>query len=97
MKRLFAITILTIYLFLHSVTASFADPYEIDHKCHKPTKPANFLNEWEVKKFKDEVNEYKECISKFVETQKTAIENHKSSAQKAIDEWTNFVKFELKM
>ena len=42
-----------------------------------------------------DVEIYKMCIEDFVEEQNEAIRMHQEAAQEAIDEWNNFVNYEL--
>jgi len=77
-----------------SSTAS-ADRYFISHSCSKPSKPYSFNSEWEVEAFKSEVEDYKRCISDFVEEQNDAVRSHQEVAEEAISEWNSFVKYEL--
>jgi len=66
------------------------------HSCSKPYKPYQFDSDWEVRRFRDEVDDYKRCIGEFVEEQEEAVRAHQDAAQEAIDEWNNFVNYELR-
>jgi len=72
-----------------------ADTFTPSHACSKPYKPYKFNNEWELENFKNEVEQYKQCISDFAEEQNEAIRKHKNAAEEAIDEWNNYVNYEL--
>ena len=81
--------------FIILASPSVADSYSDSPSCSKPYKPFEFSDEYEYENFIDEVKEYKQCIMDFIEEQNEAIRNHQESAQDAIDEWDNFVSFEL--
>jgi len=72
-----------------------ADSYSPSHSCYKPSKPYEFTSQWEVDSFNDEVEMYRNCIADFVEEQQEAIRRHSQAAEEAIDEWNNFVNWEL--
>lgn len=74
---------------------TFADSYAPSHDCSKPYVPYQFDSEWELDNFKSEVEDYKRCLSDFVEEQEEAIQAHSEAAEEAIDEWNNFVNYEL--
>jgi len=93
MKLKLPLFILAGCLFANS-TAS-ADSFFISHSCYKPSKPYSFNNEWEVEAFKSEVEDYKRCISDFVEEQNDAARRHQEAAEEAISEWNSFVNYEL--
>jgi hypothetical protein len=73
----------------------FADMFSPSHSCYKPSKPYQFNSEWEVSNFKSEVENYRNCINDFVDEQNDAIRKHKNAAEDAIDDWNNFVSYEL--
>jgi len=73
-----------------------ADIFAPSHSCSKPYKPHQFNSDWEVRQFQDDVEDYKRCIGDFVEEQEDAIRKHQEAAQEAIDEWNNFVNYELR-
>ena len=72
-----------------------ADMFASSHYCRKPIKPYSFESEWEIRAFQDEVDAYKRCIDDFVEEQNDAIRSHQEAAEEAVDEWNNFVRWEL--
>lgn len=47
--------------------------------------------------FNDEVDMYRICIQQFVSEQEDAIRNHSRALDEAIDEWNDFVNYELNM
>ena len=72
-----------------------ADTFTPSHSCSKPYKPYEFNDEWELESFKGEVEAYKQCISDFVDEQNDATRKHKNAAEEAIDEWNNYINYEL--
>lgn len=72
-----------------------ADTFNPSHSCSKPYKPYEFEDEWEVRRFEDEVEEYKQCLMDFVDEQNEEIRNHEDAAEEAIEEWNNYVNYEL--
>ncbi|MDH5939882.1 hypothetical protein AB4369_20810 [Vibrio sp. 10N.261.49.A5] len=72
-----------------------ADMFEPSPSCSKPYKPYQFNNQYEVDNFNNDVQRYKECINDFVEEQNDAIRTHSNAAEAAIEEWNNFVNYEL--
>ena len=73
-----------------------ADMFSPSHSCSKPHKPYQFEDEWDVRRFKNEVEDYKQCIADFVDEQNDEARNHEEAAQEAIDEWNNYVNYELR-
>jgi len=69
--------------------------FEPSHYCSKPIKPYSFNDQWEYDQFLAEVEEFKACIDDFVQEQQDAIEVHQDAIEEAIDEWNNFVNYEL--
>ncbi len=63
----FGATILTLDL------TTMADYFVSGLSCSKPYNPYQFNSELELKNFKDEVREYKECIMDFVDEQNEAV------------------------
>jgi hypothetical protein len=72
-----------------------ADSFTPMHSCIEPYKPFEFKSQRELDNFNSEVDHYRECISNFIEEQNDAVRRHKNAAQDAIDEWNNYVNFEL--
>jgi len=72
-----------------------ADDWQPDHDCTKPYKPYTFTSQWEIENFRSEVEDYKNCIAEFVEEQQQAIRNHTQAEDDAIEEWNDFVRYEL--
>ena len=72
-------------------TASAADLVTLPPSCIKPHRPLQFTSEWEVDQFMSKVEAYKSCIAQFVEEQREAAREHQAAAQRAVDEWNNFV------
>lgn len=87
-------------LCLVAAFASFTPPVSADmftpsNSCSKPQKPYEFTDRWQVDQFNNEVEDYKRCISEFVEEQQEEAKHHEDAAQEAIDEWNHFVRYEL--
>jgi len=74
---------------------SLADPYSDSPSCYRPSKPYEFTSQWEVDNFNDEVEAYKTCINDFIDEQRDGIEEHQEAINNAIDDWNNFVNYEL--
>lgn len=72
-----------------------ADMFTPRHSCSKPHKPYQFNSQWELDNFNDEVQIFKQCILDFVDEQNEAAQRHQEAASDAIDEWNNFVNYEL--
>ncbi|MBB6287652.1 LmbE family N-acetylglucosaminyl deacetylase [Pseudomonas sp. JAI120] len=71
---------------------AFADTIEPSHDCSQPSVPYEFEDQNERDQFNAEVEEYKSCITDFVEEQQDAIRKHKSAADDAIEEWNSFAR-----
>lgn len=69
-----------------------ADTIEPSHDCDKPDIPYEFQDQFERDQFEVDVEEYKTCITDFVEEQQNAIRKHKSAADDAIEEWNAFAR-----
>jgi hypothetical protein len=93
MKYLLVATAALILLGL-SAPAS-ADMFPPSSSCHKPYKPYKFTSEYQVRQFESDVQQYKRCISDFVDEQKEEAQNHSEAADRAIEEWNRFVRLEL--
>lgn len=72
-----------------------ADIFAPSHSCSKPFKPFEFSSEFELDMFNSDVEDYKYCISEFVDEQQEQAQDHLDAAAEAIDEWNNFVSYEL--
>ena len=71
---------------------AFADSFEPSHNCDQPDIPYEFADQYQRDQFNAEVEEYKSCITDFVEEQQDAIRKHKSAADNAIEEWNSFAR-----
>lgn len=80
---------LTIALLAIATQAS-ADSIQPSHSCYEPSIPYEFNDDFERQRFINEVEEYKECLSDFVDEQNDAVKNHQAAAQEAIEEWNSF-------
>ena len=76
-------------------TPVWADMFTPSHSCSKPYKPYRFNDQYELDNFRSEVESYKQCIEDFVEEQNDAVRKHHDAAEEAIDEWNNYVNYEL--
>lgn len=95
MKCVIYITVILLLCFSLSVSSHTRLQSGLTHYCSKPFKPYRFNSEWEVIAFNNEVDSYRICIRAFVSEQEEAIKIHKRAAQEAIDEWNNFVNYEM--
>jgi len=73
-----------------------ADTFTPSNSCSQPRKPYQFDDDWEIERFKRDVESYQRCISDFVDEQNEAVRKHQDAAEEAIDEWNNFVNYELR-
>jgi hypothetical protein len=71
---------------------ALADTIEPSHDCNQPDVPYEFQNQYERDQFRADVDEYKTCITDFVEEQQDAIRKHNSAADDAIEEWNSFAR-----
>ena len=62
-----------------------------DHKCSQPWKPYS-SDSYARDRFKYEVEEYRDCIKKYVEAAKNDREHITEKANKAIDEFNYFIR-----
>lgn len=72
-----------------------ADMFMPRNTCYKPSKPYQFNNQWDLDRFKDDVETYRDCINNFIDDQNREAQTHLDAARKALDEWDNFVRWEL--
>jgi hypothetical protein len=93
---LVAVTTTALSLALVLPAAAVADDWAPRHHCIKPVKPYQFTSEFQVRSYKDDVEEYERCIDDFVRAQKAAVEAHREAAKQAVDEWNLFVQLELR-
>ena len=78
-----------------------ADSWQPSHSCYEPTKPSrpySLDDEWEIDRYNRaidqynyEVEEFRDCIQRFVDEQNGAVRRHSSAADDAIRAWNNFV------
>lgn len=71
---------------------ALADIVEPSHDCNQPDIPYEFQNKYERDQFLADVEEYKTCITDFVEEQQDAVRKHNSAAEDAIEEWNAFAR-----
>ena len=84
--------VITLSLF---VMPTLADSFQPSHYCNKPYKPYQFSSDYEIQRFNQEVETYKNCMSDFIDEQNDAARKHQRAAEEAIDEWNSFVNYEL--
>ncbi|WP_351089697.1 hypothetical protein [Shewanella sp. S1-49-MNA-CIBAN-0167] len=74
---------------------AFSDMFTPSPSCSKPYKPYEFTSQWQIDSFNDDVMRYKQCIADFVAEMNEASEKHLNAAEDAIEEWNQFVNYEL--
>jgi hypothetical protein len=74
---------------------AWADSTEPKHNCAKPENPGKMASETRMKGFQKEVNDFRDCVNKFAQEQRTLSETHMTAGNKAIEEFNTFVKTEL--
>lgn len=91
MRRWLRLDVMTIAgsLVLVLPDAAFADDWTPRDHCVKPVNP--FTSEFQVRTYKDDVEEHEQCIDGFVRNQKAAVEAHREAAKRAVNEWNLFV------
>ena len=72
-----------------------SDTFTPSHSCSKPYKPYQFNSQRQIDNFNDDVEAYRACISDFVDEQTRASEQHRQAASDAMEDWNQFVQFEL--
>lgn len=87
--------VLYTFLLAGLILPALSDTFRPSHSCSKPYKPIQFNTEYEVEQFNMAVERYKRCINDFVEEQMDEAEKHQEAANEAIQEWNNFVNWEL--
>ncbi len=87
--------IFSLIIFILSSLPVLADTTEPKHSCAKPENPGKLASEQRMKGFQKEINDYRDCVNKFAQEQKTQSETHLSAGNKAVDEFNTFVKTEL--
>jgi hypothetical protein len=76
-------------LSLFSYSYSYVQP----HSCYKPYKPYSFTDQYEVDRYNNEVQIYKDCINEFVDEKQNEIRDLKDAMNNAIEEWNSFVRY----
>lgn len=72
-----------------------ADPGPLLHGCTAPLRPADDRNAAAMQRFLAEVDQYRQCISDFVDTNYAAADRHRDAAAAAALEWNGFVRDSL--
>ena len=86
---------LALLVSLSTAVPAWADSWPPSPGCFKPQKPYRIDTQWQLDQFQDEVKKYRRCIEDFIQEQDQAILNHRKATEEAIDEWNNFVRYEL--
>ncbi len=94
MERILAAA-LSGFLMIAVSSAAFADKITPENPCKPPRHYFKFKSQSEADKFKKQVDDYKKCISDFVEEQNREIEKHRDAANNAITEYNFFIKTEF--
>lgn len=92
MHKFFTMSLIIMPLFSIPV---MADSYPDSPSCYRPSKPYEFTSQWEIDSFYNDVDTYRACIEDFVEEQQDEISEHQEAISDAIDEWNDFVNYEL--
>jgi hypothetical protein len=95
MRKLKNKIIFSFMIFGYASSFALADTTEPKHSCAKPENPGKLASEQRMKGFQKEVNDYRDCINKFAQEQKTQSETHMVAGNNAIAEFNTFVKTEL--
>lgn len=82
-------------LILPWIGPASADMFAPSHSCFQPSRPYEFRDEWERDNFLSDVDTYRACIEDFIEEQNEAANGHQQASEDAVDEWNNFVAYEL--
>ncbi len=93
--RLVFTTALSALVLFGITSPANADSWAPRHSCYKPVKPYKFTSKHELESFLSDVDRYKECIERFVRQHREEAQNHLDGVKGAIDEWNNFVRFEM--
>jgi hypothetical protein len=65
------------------------------HDCVRPARPFDIHDEVLWNGFVDAVNAYRACISDYIERNHDAANAHRTAANRATDEWNDFVRRSL--
>ena len=62
-----------------------------DHTCYEPHIPYSFSDQFEFENFKREVENYSDCIKKYVEAAKLDKERITEKANEAVEQFNRFI------
>ncbi len=79
---------------LLSAAAAAHDPAPA-HACREPVRPADDQDDVLWQRFLDDVDAYRDCISRFVDANQAAAAAHGEAARSATGDWNAFVRREL--
>ncbi|MBF0266017.1 MAG: hypothetical protein HQL46_12160 [Gammaproteobacteria bacterium] len=83
-----------ISIFLFSLAQNvLADRYVLRHLCFKPEKPLFMASFFQHELYKKDVENYKDCIDKYIKVQKRAVTAHENAMQEAADDLKKFDKY----
>lgn len=77
------------------VAAYAAGDTQVAHSCDAPVRPINDSEDITWNAFIADVDDYRECISTFVESNHAAADVHRNAANQATKDWNEFVHREL--
>jgi len=77
------------------VPAAFAHAPPPRHDCVAPSRPADEQNDVLWQRFLDDVDEFRACISEFVDHNQAAAGAHTEAARAATLDWNAFVRSDL--
>lgn len=62
-----------------------------DHTCSEPYVPFSFSDQFELDNFKRDVEEYRDCIKKYVEAAKLDKERITEKSNEAVEQFNRFI------
>ena len=77
-------------------TAFCAETALPSHNCTAPLKQREFATQFQLDRYKNIVDLYRDCLDAFVREQEKGIEIRRQAIQNAIDDWNKFVGEEKK-
>jgi hypothetical protein len=101
MKRIIMIVMVLGIVFVSSNTHAFCMGsgnimMYPSNSCYEPREPfclsMGNCSQWDIDRYKREINDYKQCILDYVDAVEADICNMKEKANEAIQEWNNFAR-----
>lgn len=80
---------------LVSPAVGLAHPSPPPRDCVTPTRPADDQNDELWQRFLDDVDAFRDCISRYVDANQAAARVHNEAARQATLEWNGFVRSTL--